>query len=75
MRKVGVAFLATPLSEKRKKKNYLQLQLQDLLFQLPHFGLFPVSSCLCCDSVFEFPGEEMGERWRGEEEEGGKKGI
>ncbi len=35
--------------------NYLQFQLQDLLFKLPHFRFFPVSGCLSCDSVFEFP--------------------
>lgn len=48
----------------RRNKNYLQLQLQNLLFQLSHFGLFPVSCCLCCDSVLEFPEERERERKR-----------
>lgn len=44
---------------------YLLLQLQNLLFQLPHFGLFPVSGCLSCDSVLEFPGGRSGWKvWR-----------
>lgn len=37
---------------------YLQLQLQDLLLQFPHFCLFSVSGCLSCHSVLEFPGKK-----------------
>lgn len=59
--------------QKEKNNNYLQLQLYDLLFQLPHLGFFPVSSCLSCDSVLEFPGKKKKRKKKNEMKEVGKK--
>lgn len=67
IRYTGCSVLIYTLSPTQPETlKYLLLQLQNLLFQLPHFGLFPVSGCLSCDSVLEFPGGEVGGRCGGE---------
>lgn len=37
---------------------YLQLQRENLVFQVPHFSFFSVSGCLGCNSVLQFPEED-----------------